>query len=717
MNLARALDVALPDIPARKLVDRPPRLDPGTTAKEHIEEGKPMVRIYVPCSAGMYSFRPNYWKLAQLFDGRRSYTEIAEAYSQATGIEYDADEVREFAADLESNDFWYKTPQEKNILLMKETAEERRKKLKQKSRWADISDVTFPAFNPDPFLNWIYPLTKFVYTPWFTVLTLIAFAIAAGITITHWREIGHDMGAFYSFSNKTWADVFVMYVLTIFVTAVHEFAHAHSCKHYGGRVPAMGFALMYLTPTFYTDTTEGFVHGSRYQRFTIAMAGIWSELMVCSIATPIWWGTPPETLVHDGAYFIMMLTGLVSLIVNWNPLMKLDGYYMLCEVVGIRDLKEDSTAFVSAWVRKHIWGLPVEVPYVPKRRRLGFAVYAVMSGIYCYTVLYIVARFAGNVVRNFSPEWGFIPEVAVALWIFRSRIRLVVNFMKLVYLDKKDRIAEWLTPRRLLLVGASIAVVCALPLRRETVSGRFLLEAEHVATVRAPIAGMIAQIHAQEGRTVTAGETIATVQNLALNSDYESARAQLAMARVQTNEAALHYLNYGAARENQQALATQVQQLEKMQQALSLTSPISGTVLTPRAVDLLRSYVLAGDEILEVADLTSLRARIYISEYEMRKIGLQAPGRLQVDGHLRKWDASVHAIGAEPKEMGKGLVPKGELQGTRPPHFYMVDLSVANSDSDLKPGMTGTARIYGERRSLWGLTWEGILNFFGRKLW
>jgi len=54
------------------------------------------------------------------------------------------------------------------------------------------------------------------------------------------------------------------------------------------------------------------------------MSGIWSELILYAIATPIWLDTPPDTLVHDGAHFVMMMTGLMSLIVNWNPLMKLD---------------------------------------------------------------------------------------------------------------------------------------------------------------------------------------------------------------------------------------------------------------------------------------------------------------------------------------------------------------------------------------------------------
>src|SRR5207244_3239358 len=134
----------------------------------------------------------------------------------------------------------------------------------------------------------------------------------------------------------------------------------------------------------YTDTTEGAVKGSRFERLIISLAGIWVELLVCSIATPIWWVTQPGTPVHSAAYFLLMLTGITSLLINWNPLMKLDGYYMLCEILGIADLKEDSTAYVAAWLKRNIWGLPVEVPYVRKGRRLGFVVYALSSGLYSY---------------------------------------------------------------------------------------------------------------------------------------------------------------------------------------------------------------------------------------------------------------------------------------------------------------------------------------------
>src|SRR5262249_30340996 len=156
------------------------------------------------------------------------------------------------------------------------------------------------------------------------------------------------------------------------------------------------------------------------------------------------------------------------------PLIKLDGYYMLCEIIGIAELKEDSTAYLSAWVRRHVWRLPVEVPCVQKGRHPFYAIYALLSGAYSYLVLTVVARFAGNVSRNFSPEWAFIPQYGVAVLVFKSRIRLLVNFMKLVYLDKKDRVRAWLVSRSL-VVSAVVLVFCFLPLWHESTSGRFVL--------------------------------------------------------------------------------------------------------------------------------------------------------------------------------------------------------------------------------------------------
>ena len=479
----------------------------------------------------------------------------------------------------------------------------------------------------------------------------------------------------------------------------------------------MGFALVYLAPAFYTDTTEGAVLGTRTQRFVIYLAGVWSELILYSIATPMWWGTPPDTPLHDGAYFIMMLTGIMSLVLNWNPLMKLDGYFMLCEILGSQDLKENSTAYVSAWVKKKVWRLPVDVPYVPKRRRSGYAVYALLSGAYSYFVLYIVARFAGNFVRNFSPEWGFVPEIGVAVLIFRSRIRALVNFMKFIYLDKKDRIVAWFTLKRSAAVALTLLVFAILPVWRDSVSGKFLLEPDVTAVVRAHVAGEVTELDAREGQIVQAGQVLAQLRNLPLRSEFEDTQARLRIASDRVSAAAIQYGDYGAALKERQRLSAQFHQQSNVNDALQLVSPISGMILTPKVQDLLGSYLPAGTELLEVADLSVMRGRIYISEYDLSKIKPGAEAQLQVQGNLRRWSARTASIAATPTEMDPRLSPTATLEGMNAPHFYLVEISVQNIEDTLKPGMMGFARIYGRRRSLAWMGWEGASHFLGRKLW
>src|SRR6185369_4742917 len=127
---------------------------------------------------------------------------------------------------------------------------------------------------------------------------------------------------------------------------------------------------------------------------------------------------------------------------------------------------------------------------------------ALLSGLYSYTVLYIVARFAGNVFRNFSPEWSFIPELSVAVLIFRSRIRLFLNFVKFLFLDKKDKMVSFFKSGKLLLAVPVAAIVLVIPIRHDSVRGRFVLEPVERAVIRAQVPGFVTATYADEGQSV-----------------------------------------------------------------------------------------------------------------------------------------------------------------------------------------------------------------------
>jgi multidrug resistance efflux pump len=224
-------------------------------------------------------------------------------------------------------------------------------------------------------------------------------------------------------------------------------------------------------------------------------------------------------------------------------------------------------------------------------------------------------------------------------------------------------------------------------------------------------------MYVDEGQNIAAGAPVVQLRNLPLQSQVARSQADLAVASGRATSATMHYADFGAAVQERDRLAQQAQQLESEAANLKLVSPIAGMVVTPRVRDQIGSYVPAGTELAEVADLHNLRARIYVPEHEIYKFHVGSPARLQVEGILRKRDTRVAAIAALSSAIPAGLEEVAQYKGISAPNFFTVDLTIANADGTLRPGMVGFARAYGRRRSLAGLAAQEIANFLGRKIW
>jgi hypothetical protein len=108
---------------------------------------------------------------------------------------------------------------------------------------------------------------------------------------------------------------------------------------------------------------------------------------------------------------------------------------------------------------------------------------------------------------------------------------------------------------------------------------------------------------------------------------------------------------------------------------------------------------------------------MYVSEHDMFRFWLGSPAKLHVDGMVRKWRSKVGSIASGSSQSDPRTAERIQYSGLNATMFYVIDLTVPNLENLLKPGMVGTARLYGARRSLAGLAWEGIAEFFGRKIW
>ena len=85
MNIVRALEVALPELPERIVRQTPPKLDPRVISKQHIEDGQPVVLVKMPGTDLLFRFSPLQWQLIQMFDGRSSWLEISATFETETG--------------------------------------------------------------------------------------------------------------------------------------------------------------------------------------------------------------------------------------------------------------------------------------------------------------------------------------------------------------------------------------------------------------------------------------------------------------------------------------------------------------------------------------------------------------------------------------------------------------------------------------------------------
>lgn len=714
MNLSEVLNVALPELPARRIKGYP-RLHPKLIAREQIEGGVPTVIAMLSGGTFVVRFSPEHWKLVELFDGKRSYREISELYAQLTGFVYGEQEIRTFADSLNEEGFFYKTAIELNTTASQKLVEERQKRVRKKK--VDLTLVTFSTWDPDAFLTRLHRAVRFIYTKWFTFLTLILFAIMALVFVSGWQEISRDTIQYYTFTDKGAADLAEFWLLFFGLGFFHESAHGLTCKHFGGAVHHMGFMLIYLSPAFFADITELYVYGSKWPRVAGIIAGIWVELMFCSVASIVWWGTPAGSPVHDFAYKIMLITGVAVILLNLNPLMKLDGYYLLGELLGVPSLKENSTEYLTNWVKCNWLGLPVEVPYLRRRRRWLFAGYAVISSLYSYIVLFAAVVFSYNVFSRFSSQWAFLPALALALLILRSRLRSSWRFMRDFYLDKKQSVREWWSTRRKTLAAAFILLVFFAPVWRETVGGRFVLEPEQRAVIRAALPGQVTEVFADEGVAIAAGAPVLRLRNVSLEGDADRVQSDLRNAEADVRRAQLGFTHVGRARSEWASQSARYRSVSQQVAALQISSPIAGIVVTPRIRNLVGSFVQEGTELAEIDNVQTLQARIFIPEFQIHKVVLGAAASLKLEALFQPIRGQVGAIMPASSAIAAGLLHEKQYEGTASPKYYLATVLVPNSGGGLHPGMSGDVKINVVRLSIAGFMGKNIREFVQRKFW
>ena len=719
MNLSEALDAALPEIPKSRLArTRPPQLDPDLIVREDVLDGEPIFGILQRGKGNFFRFQPVQWQLVQLFDGVRSYEEIADLINAESGGSFATQDIKDFAAGLDELDFWYKTPQEKNIAMSARLQAQRGRRANRKAK-INLAHISFSAWDPDVYLTWLDRWTgRYIFNVWSLLAVLILFGFEGGVFIAKWNMLGPDIPLYFTFTHKSFLDFVEFWLLLFGLGFIHESAHGLTCKHYGGEVHSMGLMFLYLTPCFFVDVTETWVSATKVQRLWTIIAGIWVEMIICGFAMIVWTNTEPGTFLHNLTYKIILITGLAVILMNLNPLLKLDGYYFLTEIIGVPDLKERSTAFVSSWFQSRVLRLPIDVPAIPRRRAPLFVFYALMSGAYSYLLLFAVVRFSYNLTSKVLAEFALLPAGWLAFALFRSRIKALGGVMTQVW-NRVVQFKPWVRPMYVGIFAVFVVLLFA-PILRDREDAYFLVEAPESAVVHARVSGRVEAVFVHEGQDVSAGQALLRISSDEAAALTSGAKAATEAAGFQAFEAEIEGRSIGANSAGQDAARRSTMLAREAQSSLVLTAPTGGSILTPDPGSLLNQRVGSGEKLLMLGSLKSgvgeQAIRLFVPAGALRRVhpgaevALAPPGRFSViRGGLGRIDGATAPLPA-------GLIAHQDYKGIEMPTFYTVRLSVPTA-AGLGLGTAGRAKIFGERRSVFSRCVSVTMNLVRAHIW
>ena len=263
-----------------------------------------------------------------------------------------------------------------------------------------------------------------------------------------------------------------------------------------------------------------------------------------------------------------------SLLMNLNPFMRFDGYYLLSAALGVPNLQTRSFALGRCWLRRIFFGLKIPNPDKLSPALTGFCIgYA--HSIWIYHLL----LFIGIAVYVYS---FLIKIFGIVLFILEIGWFVVLPFLK--------ELAEWWKMRALLVkqararyaAGVFILLLAALALPSSfSVRAPAILRVSADARIFPPIPSEIVKVNVKEGEFVTKGQLLFQMRSPQLEKDRDLSKQKIEALTLRLSRRLDDQEDRSSSIVLEQELAAEQDKLrgyEKEAAELRVLSPIDGVV-------------------------------------------------------------------------------------------------------------------------------------------
>lgn len=461
--------------------------------------------------------------------------------------------------------------------------------------------------NGDRIAYRLLPLLGITFQPVMVAVAMMLVWSGVWLTWNHWESFSHELRNI--FDPQMWV---LMAVIWCALKIAHECGHAVCAKRQHVHVGSIGVIFFLCAPIPFVDVTDAWKLSQRRKRVQIALAGIYWELILGALAIWVWWLAPAGMVKHIAAQ-VAIIAGPGTLLVNLNPLLRLDGYYVLSDLLDIPNLRQVGRRRVAEKINYVLFGLPLA-----DRRLTGWR--ATFAQLHAVASVIFQAVWISGILYALS-MWRYrvglaLGAAAVFLWI----VLPVLRWMHMIWtIGPRDSWVLNVYQRRLLAIcsfsclGVHTLLVQSSPFDLK-VPVVVQYQDPHIA--RASTDGFVKAVYVHCGQRVRRGTLLLEIEQpeLLLERDRLQDQRELALQRANQYQLRGQLALAAGQEETATRLQRQLSEIESQIEDLTVVAHRDGIITTPRIDHFQGDYVEQGQELVCVSDPIEKELLIAVSQ-------------------------------------------------------------------------------------------------------
>ena len=511
----------------------------------------------------------------ELLDGRRSLEDIREQFVERFPARRPSlAHLQSLVYDLHSKGLvWSARPGQAEVLARRGR---KRRASRLLSAAGNLLFIRVPGVDPSWLIRRLDPAARLLFHPLTVLLSALLVLGTWGWLVMEFDEFQRRLPPLDEILS--WKTLLIAWITLGGAKVLHELSHALACRRFGRECHEIGLALLIFSPCLYCDVSDSWTLPSKWKRMAVAAAGMYVELLISAIALVLWWHAR-DGLASRVLLTVFLVTNVTTVAFNLNPLLRLDGYYILCDWLEIPNLRQKADRLLAATLARLCLRVRTAAdPLLPRRGRAWFVAFAAASAAYRWVLVGMVTLILYQALKPWRLEnlglllGGVSVTTALGGVVYRlgRHIRAKESGMR-------KSIRPWFS---LAAAAALVAVALFVPLPW-FVEAPLVVEPADVRHVFAATPGTVKAVHVQPGERVRRGQVLVELENPARRDRYE---ALASAGEVQKVEVAIHQATGGVAEEtvaaeNLRAIRAEADELGAQLARLRIVATCDGVVV------------------------------------------------------------------------------------------------------------------------------------------